>query len=113
VAAARPVSPQLGFALAEAWIARGHEEQSWLELAAACGGSRSQAAGEERWAQLLRISPEVLLGVARRLVGAPAERLAALAEAVAETGRYEVASRLCKRNLWGSTSGPEVTSCRR
>jgi group II intron reverse transcriptase/maturase len=104
---ATPVSPQVGFALAEAWAARGHEEQSWLELAAACGGSRSDVAGEERWARLLRVRPEVLLGLARRLVGAPAERLAALSEAVAEAGRYAVASRLAAARTGAMAAEPE------
>lgn len=85
---------RLGLALAEAWALRGHEEQSWLELAAASGGSRSQAAAEAGWSRVLRVAPEVLLDLARRLVGTPVERLATLSEALAELGRYEVASRL-------------------
>ncbi len=89
-----PVASTLGFALAEAWSACGCEEQSWLELAAVCGGSRSHQAETEGWSRLLRVGPEELGAVARRLVGSQTERLVALSEAVAELGRYDLASRL-------------------
>lgn len=88
------LSVKLGLALAAAWASCGHEEQSWLELAAACGGSRSALAEAESWSRLLRVEPGRLAEIARRLVGSATEQITLLSEAVAELGRYEVASRL-------------------
>lgn len=48
--------------------------------------------------------------MARRLVGAPAERLAALSEAVAEAGRYEVASRLAAARREGMAAEPDAAT---
>lgn len=87
-------TPELAIELGKAWSAAGHEEQSWLELATACGGSRAEMPQVGKWAQLLRVEPQTLSQLAGRLVGPPADRLAALTEAVAELGRYAVATRL-------------------
>jgi group II intron reverse transcriptase/maturase len=105
-----PVSPRLGFLLAEAWMARGHPEQSWSELAASCGGSRSDLVDEESWGRLLRVDPRDLVSLARRLVGTPADRLTILSEAVAELGRYDIASRLAAAGAAAATDTESETA---
>jgi group II intron reverse transcriptase/maturase len=91
--------PSLALALARAWSAAGREEQAWLELAGVSGGSRTGLVPLDDWSELLRLPPDELVRLTRRLVGPPAERLAALAEALAELGRFEVASRLSATSL--------------
>ncbi len=105
----KPISPKLSRALAEAWTARGRAEQSWLEMAAACGGSHSHLAEAEGWSHLLGAEPAALGSVARRLVGSPAERLTALSEAMAELGRYDLAGRLAAAGP-GLAAEPESES---
>ena len=87
-------TPALALALAAAWNENGHPEHAWLELAMACGGSRASATALSPWADVFARSVKTLGEVARRSVGAPGDRLTALADAVAELGAYEVALRL-------------------
>lgn len=86
--------PRLALELAKAWSAAGYEEQSWLEMATACSGSRSDLPRIEEWAQVLDVEAPALSEIAGRLVGLAEERLAVLTEAIAELGRYKLASRL-------------------
>lgn len=102
-----PVSPWLALRLAEAWSARGREDQAWLEMAAACGGSRSHLAETDGWSGLLGLDASRLGALARRLVGSPAERSAVLSEAVAELGRYDLAARLASAPIL-SAAEPEA-----
>ncbi|MGD2070568.1 MAG: CRISPR-associated primase-polymerase type A1 [Gemmatimonadota bacterium] len=90
------VSAPLGLELARAWIDGGRAEQAWLEMADACSGSRTAGAVLEDWAEVLAVTPDALAPLARNLVGDWEARLAHLAEAAGELGRYEVGSRLAQ-----------------
>lgn len=87
-------APQLALDLGRAWTAAGREEQSWLEWATACAGSRADRSTHEPWSELLGTPAEELASLARRLTGPPSERAAVLAESLTEAGRFEAASRL-------------------
>ncbi len=87
-------SPSLALALAEAWRAARRPDQSWLEMAMACGGSRCRPALLERWAAVLASPAQQVEALARRLTGPPADRLTVLTEAVAELTAYDTAGRL-------------------
>ncbi len=88
------MSPLLSLELARAWSEEGRGEQAWLELAMTCGGSRASAPALASWAQVLAVDPGRLEGLARRLVGPPADRVSVLTDAVAELGQYQAAKRL-------------------
>ncbi len=88
------ISPQLAVELAGAWAAAGLMEQSWVELALACGGSRATTPTLERWARILDRTAESLAEITPRLVGPLEERLKVLSEAVTELGDYALGSRL-------------------
>lgn len=90
------VGSELALELARAWMAVDREEQAWLEMADACGGSRTVGVDLQRWGALLKVDPDELERVARTLVGDWQARLAHLAEDAGELGRYEVATRLAQ-----------------
>ncbi len=92
------VTPALALELAREWAQAERRDQSWLEMAISCGGSKTGGSktgtGLEVWADVLGVPSEGLAALARQLKGAPKERLAGLTEGVAELGDYEAARRL-------------------
>jgi retron-type reverse transcriptase len=85
--------PWLGPVLAAAWRAAGVEELAWVELARRCAKGRTLDGTV--WAECLGLPAETVGDLVHRLGGSEAgERLALLAEAATDAGRYEAASRL-------------------
>ncbi len=91
---ASSLTPRLALELARAWSAAGRQEQSWLEMAAFCGGTQAASSEVTAWASLLEVEPSQLQELLRKMVGPAQDRRAFLAEAVAEMGRYELANRI-------------------
>lgn len=88
------MGPGLALALARAWSTAGRLEMSWLELALRSGGAGPNDAELRQWAELLSVEEGALAALARRFTGPPADRLAAVGEALADRGAFEGASRM-------------------
>ncbi|HSL84887.1 MAG TPA: CRISPR-associated primase-polymerase type A1, partial [Thermoanaerobaculia bacterium] len=89
-----PVCPDLSLELARAWIVAGRPELAWAEMAEARVAGRGGTGAAAGWAELLGAASEEIEGLTSRLAGDPDRRREALADALAELGRFETASRL-------------------